>query len=257
MAKQAKDSLRSHRYLGNVISGIGTTQESEWLWNWIEGRESFYGPTLYDHGTAANVYCNILSGIGWAASLILRLKGLAVIMDEAESVDPGWYYGYQVEKGFNLICGLMLVAGNDIRLGCEPINIKDQPGIGTWFGKETDLIYHGLTKVRYCFKFPSFLKVAFAFTPTYIVDRLRRLPTRILCLRLEPLSGKSLRKVFKHICLLYDSSYGFPQSDSDIQSCFEVIKAKSRTGTRSFIKGSVEILDLRRFHPDLPLEHIE
>lgn len=257
LAKQAKDSLRSHRYLSNVVSAIGTTQESEWLWNWIEGRESFYGATLYDHGTAANVYCHILGGIGWAAGLILRLKGLVLIMDEAESVVSPWNYWYQNDKGLNLIQGLSFLAGNDTRLRDEAIDAVYRPGIGSWFGRETHLIYHGHVQVRYCYRLPSFLKVAFAFTPTYyesLVEKLQQLGVHLVCLPLQPLSEGALKDIFEHVCLLYDSAYSFLESDRDVQGCFEVIKAKSQTGTRSFIKGSVEVLDLRRFHPGLSLE---
>jgi hypothetical protein len=280
LAKQAKDSLRSHRYLSNVVSAIGTSQESEWLWNWIEGRESFYGPTLYEHGTASNVYCHILGGIGWAASLILRLNGLVLIMDEAECVDRG--YWYQVDKGFNLIQGLSFLAGDDTRLRDEEIGAEYRPGIGSWFGKETQLIYHGHAHdVRYCFRLPSFVKVAFAFTPTYyesltweivegkfrvitqtvprisMVEKLQQFGVHLLCLRLQPLYQGALKDIFEHVCLLYDSAYSFIESDRDVQGCFEIIKAKSQTGTRSFIKGSVEVLDLRRFHPGLSLEGME
>ena len=256
VAKDTKDSFRNHQYLHNVLSRIGTTQESEWLWNWIEGKESLYWPVLYDHGTASNVYCHILAGLGWAARLVLKLKGLVIIIDEAESVDPGWYYSYQVSKGFNLIYGLTLLAANDGRLRDEAL-VQYSSSVGSWFGKETDLIYHGHTKVRYCFRSLSFLKVAFAFTPTYTVDWLRQLQTQMLCLRLEPLSEKALKEVFEHICLLYDSGYGFLESDRNVQKCFEVISDKSTTITRSFIKGSVELLDIRRFHPNLSLEQIE
>jgi len=257
LGRLGKESLQSHQYLSNVVSKIGTPDESEWLWNWIEGRESYYYPVLYDHGTAANVYCNILAGLAWTARLILKLRGLVLIMDEAENVDTGWYYGYQVEKGFNLVCGLTLLASNDSRLRDEAIIGAYRPGIGTWFGRGTDLIYHGHMRARYCFRFPSFLKIALAFTPTYMVDKLEKNGTRLLSLHLHPLSEAALKQIFEHICLLYDSGYGFLERDLDISKCFEVIKGKSRAGTRSFIKGSVEILDLRRFHPGMSLEQIE
>lgn len=256
VAKNGIDRFRNHRYLYNVLLKIGTTQESESLWNWIEGKESFYLSALYNHGTAANIYCNILSALGWAAFVVLKLNGLVIILDEAESVDTGWYYRYQVNKGFNLFCGLTLLAANDDRLKDEAI-VENRTGIGTWYGRETDLIYHGLSKVRYCFRNPSFLKVAFAFTPIYTVDWLKELQTQMLCLRLKPLSEKALKEVFEHICLLYDSGYGFLESDRNVQKCFEVISDKSTTITRSFIKGSVELLDIRRFHPNLSPEQIE
>lgn len=261
LIRQGKDRFQSHRYLSDVIQKAGTTQESERLWNWIEGRESYYWPVLYDHGTAANVYCNIIGGLSWGAGAVLGLKGLAVILDEAENVDRG--YWYQIEKGLNLFYGLGMLASNDARLATEGIVEKYEPGIGTWFGKETNLIYHGHARtVKYCFKLPSFLKVAFAFTPTYyetysIAERLEQQGVHLLRLNLQPLSEAALKEVFEHVCLLYDSSYGFLESDHDVDECFGHIKSRSGVKTRSFIKGAVEILDLRRFHRNMSLGQIE
>lgn len=256
-----KERFNTHRYLSEVIEKAGTIQDSEWLWNGIEGKESYYWPVLYEHGTAANVYCNILGGLSWGACAVLGLKGMVVILDEAENVDRG--YWYQVDKGLNLFYGLAMLAGNDVRLANEGIVWKYEPGIGTWFGQETNLIYHGHARtVRYCFKLPSFLKVAFAFTPTYygtysMAERLEQQGVHLLRLNLQPLSETALKEVFEHVCLLYDSSYSFLESDYDIDECFEHIKSRSGVKTRSFIKGAVEVLDLRRFHPNMSLGLIE
>lgn len=261
LAKQGKDHFQDHCYLGNALSKIGTTQESEWLWSWIEGRESFYEPVLYDHGTAASLYCNILAGLAWGAGAVLELKGLVLILDEAESVDTWWYYPYQRDKALNLVCGLALLAANDSRLSAETIMLEivgRYPGIRRRFGKETDLMYHGhASRVRYCFRFPSFLKVAFAFTPTNIVKKLEQRGAGLLRMNVQPLSEPALKDVFDHICLLYDSGYNFLESDRDVQGCFELVRRKSRSVTRSFVKGSVEILDVRRFHPGMSLDQIE
>jgi len=280
LIRHGKERFNTHRYLSEVIEKAGTIQDSEWLWNWIEGKESYYWPVLYEHGTAANIYCNILGGLSWGTCAALGLKGLVVILDEAENVDRG--YWYQVDKGLNLFYGLAMLASNDVRLANEGIVRKYEPGIGTWFGKETNLIYHGHARtVRYCFKLPSFLKVAFAFTPTYyetysvnnvegewkvvpqvvpqlsIAEKLEQQGVHVVRLDLQPLSEAALKEVFEHVCLLYDSSYSFLESDYDIDECFEHIKSRSGVKTRSFIKGAVEVLDLRRFHPNMSLGQIE
>ena len=257
VAKQGRDSLRNHPYLSHILIKIGTREETEWLWNWIEGKESFYWPVLYDHGTAANIYCNILCGLGWAAGAILKLKGHIIILDEAETVDPGWYYRYQVIKGFNLFHGLALLASNDIDLRNERIVQDYTAGIGTWFGDKTGLIYHGRSRHSYVFRYPSYLKVAFAFTPMYVVDELKKLQLKMDCLTLEPLPERSLKEIFEHICLIYDSSYKFLESELDVNRCFKHVLKKAEKKTRAFIKGSVEILDLRRFYPDQELGRFE
>ena len=79
----------------------------------------------------------------------------------------------------------------------------------------------------------------------------------MLRLNLQSLSESALKEVFEHVCLLYDSSYGFLESDHDVHECFRHIERRSGIKTRSFIKGAVEILDLRRFHRDMSLGQIE
>lgn len=237
------------------------TPEEEFFWNWIEGRGYYFpywAPTLYDHGTAANIYCNILSGLGWMAASVLELKGLVIILDEAENVDQRFYYQYQVEKGSNFIRGLTLVASDESDLLDERIlRAEHRPGIGTCFGEKTDLIYHGFNQIRYCHQLPSFLKVAFAFSTEYAEsDVLGLSGVPIYDILLEELSEESLREIFDHICLLYNSAYDFPKAVSDTSRCFEIVRGRARIGNRSFIKGSVEIHDLRRFHPSLPIEQL-
>jgi hypothetical protein len=263
LAGKGQCEIQAHEYLGEAISRLKQEEDPEWLWNWIEGRESWWYPPLYDHGTAANIYCYILSGIAWAARNVLGLKGLVVIMDEAESVDPGWYYSRQVSQGFNFVKGLLLLAGNDSTLE-EEVEVRSESG-GKWFGMESGLIYHGRTvyeargqpRVPYCFRLPSFLKVVFAFTPNQRIQELENYEVPLRRLRLQPLSELALKDVFDHVCLLYDSCYGFLETDDSIQRCFETIKDKAKPGTRAFVKGSVEVLDLRRFHPHIPLDQYE
>ncbi|HXG41126.1 MAG TPA: BREX system ATP-binding domain-containing protein [Dehalococcoidia bacterium] len=262
-ASQDRSRLREHRYLSFMALSITTTGESASLWDWIQGKETSRQPgVLYDHGTAANIYCHILAGLGCAAVRILRLRGLVLIFDEAESILHPWNYWYQNEKGFNFIHGLSLLASSDPRLLDEAIDWEYRPGVGSCFGRETGLVYHGrASDVRYCCHLPSFVKMVLAVTPgAYgfdVVDRLQQFGAPVTRLHLRPLSDGALKQLFHEICLLYQSAYGPVELRDDAQRCFGLVKARSGTGTRSFIKGSVEILDLRRFHPDLPLEAIE
>ena len=72
---------------------------------------------------------------------------------------------------------------------------------------------------------------------------------------LEPLSYESLKQVFEHICLLYDSAYDFLEEDIVIEEIFQSINRQDR-GTRLFVKGSVEALDLARFHRDKSIDQV-
>jgi len=259
-AKRARMSdLSDNGWMRSALRMIGTPDEQS-FWNWIEGYGYIHGaPTLYDHGTAANIYCNILSSLGLIATSILQLRGFVIILDEGENVDSYYYYRYQVEKGFNLIKGLALVANNDSNLIEEDILRDDfRAGIGTWFGEKTDLIYHGYNQMGYCHQIPSFLKVAFAVTTEFADDDALRLSNLSKYgILLEELPEKALRQIFKYICLLYGTAYNCREAESKMSQCFEIVRSKTGRGNRHFVKGSVELLDIRRFHPNLPIEQIE
>ena len=154
--------------------------------------------------------------------------------------------------------GLLFVAANNRDLIDEVILRDDyQTGIGVWFGAETGLIYHGYNHVRYCVELPSFLKVALAFTTGYGgLDSSRISKVPVVDLEIGGLTEKALREVFTHICLLYNSAHDFFEASDYSDVCFEKICNQARTGNRSFIKGCVEILDIRRFHPRISIADI-
>ena len=72
---------------------------------------------------------------------------------------------------------------------------------------------------------------------------------------LQPLSDDTLKEVFEHICLLYDSSYDFLEEDLTIDKLFRKVNTQSGR-TRLFVKGSVEALDLVRFNPEKDLDKV-
>ena len=85
------------------------------LWDWIEARESrakpwgFFSllPGLYDYSTAANIYCYLLSSLGWASREVLGLKGLLLVFDEAETVEMN-FYSQQAQNSRNFLRSLIL-----------------------------------------------------------------------------------------------------------------------------------------------------
>lgn len=258
--KALKNQQGLKGWMANATRYLSTHNEEyeEVFWKWLYGYGYMY-PTLYDHGTAANIYSNILSGLGCIARKVLDLKGLVVILDEAENVEETKDYWYQMDKGFNFLKGLILVSSNDSNLLSERVRRdKYQFGIGTWFGDKTNLIYHGHNKdIRYCHALPSFLKIAIAFTSEEVDIKLSwPQPVPRHKVRLEDISEAALKETFNKICLLYDSAYDFPKAISDINDCYEIVRDRTKTGIRSFIKGAVEIHDIRRFNPDLSLKQI-
>lgn len=255
--KAKKEHLSFRGWMGRAIDLVDTSYEEN-FWNWMER----YGylddsPTLYDHGTGANIYCNIISGLSWIAGSVLKRGGLIVILDEAENVD-NTFYRYQIDKGFNFLHGLASVAGNDINLINEPIKrIYTRPGIGAWFGAKTNLIYHGHNRICYCYRSPSFLKLAVALTAEYgssNILNLSRIPVSEIMI--DKLPAEALKEIFNHICLLYDSAYDFAGAMTHVDQCLSKIIGLASIGNRAFIKGCVEILDIRRFHPELSIGQI-
>jgi len=256
----AEGALRRDEYFGHLTS----TTTDEKLWDWIEGQEAavrpwdprYEGryshlPGLYDYSTAVNVYCHLLSTLGWAAVQILGLKGLLLLFDEAEGI--GVYdYAYQEEKNHLFLKALIRTAASDERLLGSP-----------W---KTSLDYCGYaSRVPFLHQSPSGLKLLFAFTSLewnyvhYWGQRVGdpRVPELQSAteLELEPLSDEALQEVFREICLRYDSAYDFLEGDLTISHIFDHIA--SRAGrTRLFVKGAVEALDLVRLNHGRSLDEV-
>jgi len=255
-------AFKDHIYFKHLI---GKTDD-ETLWEWIEAREavarprSYYNwtysslPGLYDYSTAANIYCYLLSALGWAVKEVLGLKGLLLIFDEAETVNM-YYDAYQAGKSLNFLKALIRTASNEIKLLETPSKAGlDYCGVG--LGRNVPFLY----------KSPSNLKLLFAFTSLdwnyqYLWDgSYKRVPKlteveNALRIELEPLTNDALREVFEHICLLYDSSYDFLEENLIVDAIFRKVNTQSGR-TRLFVKGSVEAIDLVRLNHDKPLDEV-
>lgn len=245
----AKGVLKDHLYFKHLyLHG-----DDENLWNWIEAQETRSKPGssnywdyryllgLPDDAPAANIYCYLLSALGWAAKEVLGLRGLFMIFDEAETIDM-YRYTPQERNGQNFLRALIRTANGDSLLLREPWN--------------TGLDYsRKVPGVPFLYKEPSGLKIIFAFTsldwnyprgrwwvdPT--VAEIEDLPK----IELQSLEDDALREVFKHVCLLYNRAYGFLENDHVLDGLFQ--RVKNHQGlTRLFVKGSVEALDILRFH---------
>ena len=157
-----RDLLGSHDYFTHMYGNI----EDETLWEWIEGRHSGarpWHPTtaqysnlpgLYDFTTAANIFCNLLSGLGWAAVNGMGLKGLLLLFDEAETIEQH-YYQYQLNKSYNFLRALIRTANNEAELRSAPERVDldlDSCRMGDG------------PRIPFLFSECSGLKLVFAFT---------------------------------------------------------------------------------------------
>jgi len=236
--------LRRHAYFGPLLE----KREDELAWAWIEGAplgakpqnyvdakgvlhsyRSF--PSLYEYSNAANVYCYLLSSLGWLAVHLLHLKGLVLLFDEAENVDMA-STTYRLQTGYGFLGALIRVANNDEAMAMPahkldfpyPVKLRDLP---------------------YLFDIRAGLKLLFAFAQPPIIDDELAAPRRI---DLEPVSDHALRRAFRALCRLYEDAYNMRLTGLAPDLVFEHI-SDDDCRTRLFIKATVEALDLLRLHP--------
>lgn len=241
--------LSDHVFLGPVMAKLrrldrGHT-ENEVFWQWIEGEstkeyateiQTEYRvrggqriPALYDFSTAADFYCNILSGLSWMARQ-LGMKGLVLLIDEAETVTHLWDVIY-LTKSVNFMEGLVRTARADSELK----HINDH------------MIHNRVKPVPYIYRDPSILLV-FATTPSPYDYAYIRMANRVdRKIELAPLEDRALVDLFATLVALYVRAYpGFDISEFGQKQLFRSALQHGQEGVRSFIKYCVEGLDVAR-----------
>lgn len=230
--------------------------KKEDFWTWIEGAdyirpvemvENYWGywenkykyiPGLYDTGTAANIYCYLLSTYGWAAKEILRLNGLILMFDEAESLDLSFKFSHHL-KSSNFLKALIGISKNDKNLTINP----------SFSGLE----YSKVGKSRdipFIYKTPTFLKLLFAFASSS-----ENLEIDInefdeaFKIYIEPLDYLTLKNIFNYIVNTYCEAYDLSKNKLNIFSLFKELNfnLREKNKIRFFVKAAIEILDLIRF----------
>lgn len=237
-----KGAFNDHSYFKYVLDHLGTKSEHA-IWEWIECWEKIEypvawnvdnvgpytlifsdSPPLYDFQTAANIYCYLLSGLGWASVNVLGLKGLLLLFDEAESIDMV-AYKRQFEKGLNFFKALKRVAENDKELKNLP-----SPSMGLdYCGKSS------ASQIPFLYKIPCGLKLIFTFTQVQ-----EQIPEAI-ALTLDNLPTDALERISAHIHQLYIDAY-----ETEVQPPPSSFYLRSHSNIRGFVKRCVEVLDLAR-----------
>jgi hypothetical protein len=247
--------LDEHQYLNRAIDVIRKETDEEYFWEWIEGKPGWhYYLRMRDSSTSANIYCYILSGIGWAVKNILGLNGFLILFDEAESVDSYWHTYYQNNKAQNFLIGFLLMANNDERLLKEVREKKfyEHRTYKGWWGSETGLQYCGHSQLPFLWNNPCYVKTILAFTPGFSI--LDKDPfNRAKELELEHIGNDViLREISEKIVEIYKQAYDY-KGNIRISEIFEFIP---KDNIRKFIKGIVEALDLMRFYPNKDIEEL-
>jgi len=211
------------------------------LWDWIECSESnkpgdlqWYHPEIYrklpgilDHGTAANIYCYLLSSLSYAVTRYLSLSGLVLLFDESESLStPENYRSF--EQGSNFYKALTRTSMEEKRLLRRP-----HPSFG--------LTYSGLSRqVPFLYRRDSNLKLCFAFTEIDFIPSGTVMESNHI--KLEHLSKFDLKKINRQLVKIYGRAY----KDHEHELVSTGVLSNDM-GTRMFVKRTIESLDIRRF----------
>ncbi len=224
-------------------------KDDEIFWRWLEADDvikTIWGfPTLYPYGTAANIFCNLLSIFGYYAKDTLGLPGVLLLFDEAESLHFPSFYQYQYQKGVNFFKGLLLTASNNSNLLNERISVSTPRT-----GHKTDLIYCGNNQIKYLFKNPSGLKVLFALTDS---SELRDFCVNIgydKYTPLKPLNENERQEVVDSIQRLYVSAFPYEKFDDwELNYISQRALKIGKENIRSLVKTTIEAMDLKRHYP--------
>lgn len=241
--------MTDHVFLGPVLDRLRRLDpgnvEQEVFWQWIEGestkeyatdargRHRVRGaqkiPALYDFSTAADFYCNILSGLS-RVGRATGLMGLVLLIDEAETVTRLWDIIY-LTKSVNFMEGLVRMAQADPEL--RSISRR--------------MIHNRVRPVPYVYGNPTVL-LALATTPSPYDYAYLKLANRVeRRLELKPLEDKALVDAFATLLMIYRRAYpGFDPEETLQKQLFRAAVRRSVEGVRVFIKFCTEGLDIAR-----------
>lgn len=250
----SSDAVRGHPVLGPALERIRSGKMTAKSWEALEGRDSGADDVsgLHDYTTTANIYCNILSGLGNLFVQAHGALGFLVLLDEVETAQT-WQYHYQWSRGINLFHGLSLTANDHPELLDEAV-VKRKDG---YRGAETGLVYSGHNRVPYLWSLPSYLKVVFAITPGAFTKRFLDWHPEQPVLTLSTLPSDSVGQLFERLADAYELVHGLSVDRPGRDLLLSLARRRSQDGTtRVTIKAMIEALDFLRFHPGRPAKDL-
>ncbi len=242
--------VADHPILGPLADRIlaGTDATSDWNAALGEGDSTAVTGYLPDFTTSANVYCNLISGLGWLSAKVLGFKGLLVLVDEVETASA-CLYRFHFQRAQSFFRGLTLTANDD------PDLLDDAPkkGATAYEGSKTGLVYAGHRRMPYLYRTPSALKVVLASTPGPMRGQYAQWRGEQTVLEIEAVRTRALQKLAEKLAAVYVSHFGVEVTFAELAMVATRLVERFGT-TRTFIKALVEILDYRRFHPGEPID---
>lgn len=267
VAKKGSPEILQHSYLRNISGRYGrwdiqdiSGDRNEALINWISGNAPpkvirdfskpyiFDLPAIHEYGTASNEITYLLSGLSWAFKNI-GYRGLLVLFDEAECINPSYYTQQKFKNAANFMSSLIAVT--EIKELCVSDYMTEE---------KYDLFKCGRgPQYPFRFKPDESLKILFSLVP-WIFDRLGgcdwntetlvEFLSEMPKIELDSLSKDDLDKVFEKLREIYLIAY--PESEIKSLSLQDILQDDSDSGdsTRMFLKTIIEAFDIIQYNPD-------
>ncbi len=252
--KHGGNPIPDHPILGPVLERIAKGKMRQVDWHAIAGEGPATAATGYlpDFTTCANVYCSLLSGLGWLCREVLGFQGLLVLVDEVETASA-CLYRFHWRRAQSFFRGLTMTANDDPELLDDPV-VRGKP---TYVGANTNLIYAGHRRIPYLYRAPAGLKVVLATTPGPMRGQYKLWRGEQTVIEIEPVRPRALRRLPERINEVYASLFGVSFRPVTVTALVgKLLERFGRGATRTFIKAHMECLDFRRFHPDTPLKEL-
>lgn len=255
LSPAARAVVADHKLLGPFLDAVADGEATESSWSAALGQATGdpWFPTPHDYTTVANVFAYLLSGMGALVTEGLGLRGLAVLIDEAEELRQVRLF-YQWGRSLDLFRGLAMAA-NDEHDAAEEEAHRAPEG-GEYRGAKTRLIYSGhRPDIPYVFRIPTHLKVVLAATEERGLGlHLHAWRPGMPVLLLKPLARDALRKLAGAVLALHARVTGkLPPmiARTRYEMGMRNFEPLGTLSVRLYIKAAIEILDALIEQPGL------
>ncbi len=252
-----------HLFLSKALWLLSQDEDPPPIWNWIGGEKIgrdylnylryWKLPVLLDHTPAVDIYCYLLSGLGY---IIKRLggKGLVLIIDEAETLFHLWWSFYQ-RIGLYLFKGLVGTALNLPQLTrVEKKRRREEYGLGVGWVDGEDFIHSGIRPLPYIYQIPSHILLILAFTPSSspYYEGLQDLIHQRRIVSLSPLSPFDYSLMLDRLIELYRQAFPSFPAHGGVRSL--LARNLNDRRVRIFLREAVETMDQFRHYRNGPQE---
>lgn len=237
--------LDSHKYYSHL-----NEFSYDRVWRWILAQDDVIRPNslnneyhrnryppLYNYAVAANIYCYLLSGLGYCCEMSGRLNGLLILFDESEALHSS-RNKYHQEKGRNFLDALIATANQTLSLDRADY---------LRFSSNSFEYSRNAAHIPFQYMYRTGLKLLFAFTDRWGVNDTREL-RNVVEVELSPIADLEQKSdIFNTLKTQYEKAYQIKlELDTDANLMLGELLSL-QTSTRGFVKGIIEMFDIVRF----------